>query len=130
MRLPDKWSGDYLARLFQGIGIGAVATIVVGFGWGGWTLGGTAAKLRTAAVEQAYVTALAPGCAEKFAARPGAAVKKAALLKADSWKRDEFVPKKLITLPGATSHSSDLLEACFKLIKEPMVPDGTQAQKG
>ena len=42
MKLPPILQGESLTRLLQGIAIGAVATIAVGFYWGGWTLGSTA----------------------------------------------------------------------------------------
>ena len=45
MDMPEMLQGDSPVRLFQGALAGAVATMVIGFAWGGWTLGGTAAKL-------------------------------------------------------------------------------------
>ena len=39
MQLPSMLEGDSLKRLLQGAAVGAVATIFVGFYWGGWSLG-------------------------------------------------------------------------------------------
>jgi hypothetical protein len=116
MKLPPFLQGDSLTRLLQGIAIGAVGAIIVGFYWGGWMLGSTADKMAMQRTETAVVAALAPECAAKFAALPDAAAKKAALAKVDSWKRSEEFPKELVTLPGGTSPNSDLVEACFKLV--------------
>ena len=44
MQLPSILRGDSLTRLLQGAAAGAVTTMIVGFNWGGWTLGSTAAK--------------------------------------------------------------------------------------
>jgi len=116
MKLPPILQGESLTRLIQGIAIGAVATIVVGFYWGGWTLGSTAEKMAQQRSETAVVAVLAPVCAEKFAALPDAAAKKVALAKVDSWKRSDEFPKDLVTLKGETSPNSDLVDACYKLV--------------
>jgi hypothetical protein len=39
MQLPSILQGESLKRLLQGAAVGAVATIFVGFSWGGWSLG-------------------------------------------------------------------------------------------
>ena len=45
MQLPAIFQGDSLTRLMQGAFAGCLATVVIGFGWGGWTLGNTATKM-------------------------------------------------------------------------------------
>ena len=85
--------GESLTRLLQGVAAGAVATVVVGFGWGGWSLGSTADKMASEQSERAVVAALAPVCADKFRALPDAAAKTVALSKEDSWKRSGGVPQ-------------------------------------
>ena len=45
MQVPSMLQGESLKRLLQGAAVGAVATIAVGFGWGGWTLGSTADRI-------------------------------------------------------------------------------------
>jgi len=45
MQVPSILRGESRTRLLQGIAIGAVASMVVGFSWGGWITGGTAIKL-------------------------------------------------------------------------------------
>ena len=119
MQLPSILQGESLTRLMQGAAAGAVATIVVGFYWGGWTLGGTAEKIAKERSELAVVTALAPVCAANFRALPDAEAKKVALSKVDSWKRVEEFPKEFVTLPGESSPSSALVDACYTLLFAP-----------
>ena len=39
MQVPSMLQGESLKRLLQGAAAGAVATMFVGFSWGGWSLG-------------------------------------------------------------------------------------------
>src|ERR1700747_2284624 len=45
MELPSILQGESLTRLLQGAAAGAVATMFVGFYWGGWCLGSTADQM-------------------------------------------------------------------------------------
>ena len=116
MQIPSILQGESLTRLLQGAVAGAVATVVVGFSWGGWSLGSTANKMANEQSERAVVAALAPVCADKFRALPDAAAKTVALSKADSWNRAAEFPKEFITLPGETYPSSALVNACYALL--------------
>ena len=111
--------GESLTRLLQGAAAGAVATIFIGFNWGGWSLGSTAHKMAKDQSELAVVAALAPVCADKFRAQPDAAAKTVALSKVDSWKRADQFPKEFVTLPGETYPSSALANACYALLMAP-----------
>jgi hypothetical protein len=119
MQVPSMLQGESLTRLLQGAAAGVVATVVVGFGWGGWSLGSTANKMANEQSERAVIAALAPVCADKFRALPDAAAKTAELSKADSWKRSEEFPKEFVTLPGETYPSSALVYACSTLLLAP-----------
>jgi hypothetical protein len=119
MQLPLLLQGESLTRLLQGATVGAVATVVVGFNWGGWSLGSTADKMAKEQSNLAVIAALAPVCADKFRALPDAAAKTVALSKIDSWKRAEEFPKELVTLPGETYPSSALVGACYALLTAP-----------
>ncbi len=33
--------GDSPALLFQGLAVGVIGTLIIGFGWSGWNTGGT-----------------------------------------------------------------------------------------
>ena len=119
MQVPSMLQGESLTRLLQGAAAGAVAMVVVGFGWGGWSLGSTANKMANEQSERAVIAALAPVCADKFRALPDAAAKTVALSKEDSWKRSEEFPKEFVTLPGETYPSSALVYACTTLLLAP-----------
>jgi hypothetical protein len=45
MQVPSILQGETLKRLLQGAVAGAIATMVVGFNWGGWSFGSTADKM-------------------------------------------------------------------------------------
>ena len=119
MQVPSILQGESLKRLLQGAAVGAVATIVVGFSWGGWSLGSTADKMAKEQSERAVVAALAPVCADKFRALPDAEAKTIALSKVEAWKRGEEFPKEFVTLPGETYPSSALAYACSTLLLAP-----------
>ncbi len=95
---------------------GAIAWWVVLAFVFGWTSAGTAQKQAAVQSDTAVVSALAPICAGKFLAQQDAAVKKAALARAESWKRNEQFPKDWVTLPGGYSPDAHLVEACSALV--------------
>ena len=119
MQVPSILRGESLKRLLQGAAAGAVATMIVGFYWGGWSLGSTADKMAKERSELAVVAALAPVCADKFRALPDAEAKQVALSKVDSWKRRDEFPKEFVTLPGESYPSSALVDACSTLLLAP-----------
>jgi hypothetical protein len=119
MQVPSILQGESLTRLLQGAAVGAVATMIVGFNWGGWSLGSTADKMAKDQSNLAVVAALAPVCADKFRALPDSEAKKVALSKVDSWKRVDEFPKELVTLPGQSYPSSALVDACSTLLLAP-----------
>ena len=75
MQVPSILQGDSLKRLLQGAFIGFLATVIVGFGWGGWTLGSTAKELAEKSASSAAIAALAPICVDKFQRAAGAEAK-------------------------------------------------------
>ena len=119
MQVPSIFQGESLKCLLQGAVVGAVATIVVGFNWGGWSLGSTADKMATEQSKLAVAAALAPVCADKFRAQPDAAARTIALSKVYPWNRAAEFPKELVTLPGETDPSSALVDACYALLLAP-----------
>ena len=119
MQLPPFLQGDSVTRLLQGAAAGAVATMIVGFYWGDWSLGSTADKMAKERSELAVVAALAPVCADKFRALPDAEAKQVALSKVDLWKRRDEFPKDFVTVPGESYPSSGLVDACYTLLLAP-----------
>ena len=119
MQVPSMLQGELLKRLLQGAAAGAIATIVMGFSWGGWSLASTANEMAKQRSERAVVLALAPVCADKFRALPDSEAKKVALSKVDSWKRRDEFPKEFVTLPGELYPNSALVDACYTLLLAP-----------
>ena len=119
MQVPSILQGKSLTRLLQGAAVGAIATMFIGFYWGGWSLARTADKMAKERSELAVIAALAPVCADKFRALPDFDAKKVALSKVDSWKRRDEFPKELVTLPGDSYPNSALVDACYTLLLAP-----------
>ncbi len=117
MRLPPILQPDSRTRLIQGAIAGAIITIVVGFGFAGWTLGGTAEKMAADRTNAAVVAALAPICVNRFTQGAESAAKLVALKKIDSWKQDMFVVEGgWATFPGNQEPNRDVAEACAKIL--------------
>ena len=111
--------GDSPKRLFQGLAVGVIGTLIIGFGWGGWNLGGTVDQKVETASRTSMVTALAPICADKFERAAKAdndlVVKLAAV---DSWMRDDHLMKAgWATFPGRAEPDRDVASACATLLK-------------
>ena len=94
--------------------IGAVASMVVGFSWGGWVTGGTADKLAVERADTAVLAALTPICVEKFLQNSDAKANLASLQKISSnWEQGQYLEKGgWATPPGATSSDYHLARAC------------------
>ena len=120
MTLPAILQGDSLTRLLQGAAAGAIATLIVGFYWGGWVTGGTARKDAALAAHNAMVVALAPICADRFRAQGDGPAKIAELAKASSWERGSVVEKSGFALmPGSKTTDSDVARACAEMLATP-----------
>jgi hypothetical protein len=120
MQVPSILVGESRTRLLQGIAIGAVASIVIGFSWGGWVTGATANKLAAEQASTAVVTVLTPICVEKFMQNGAAQANLVALRKISSnWEQGQYLEKGgWATRPGATSSDYELARACAaKLIE-------------
>jgi dienelactone hydrolase len=91
--LSQKWS-DFRATKAQlfwtGVGC-AVATMVVGFTWGGWTTGGSAQLAAAQAGTTARQELAAAICVERFNAGGDATAQLAALREMSSWERGKFI---------------------------------------
>jgi len=70
-----------------------VATLILGFTWGGWM---TAASARKAVVQASYdarADMAAAICVQRFGASPDRVANLATLKGTDTWKRDEYIVK-------------------------------------
>src|SRR5687768_13138897 len=91
-----------------GVVFGAVGSMIVGFGWLGWTLDHTAKRLVVEGRESAVIATLTPFCVANYLKQPDA-TKKLAVLRADSSsyaQRDIIEKSGFATMPGSTEPSS------------------------
>jgi len=117
MQLPLILQEDSLKRLLQGAFIGFLATVIVGFGWGGWTLGSTAKELAEKSASSAAIAALAPICVDNFRRAAGAEANLVELKKVSSWQQTSFVEKGgWATLPGSDVANSSVAHACAEML--------------
>ena len=113
MEMPAMLKGESLTRLAQGAAVGAVATMIIGFYWGGWVLGKTAENNATMLVNAALVKAYGPVCIERFKQQPNVDAKWVELTKVDTWRRDSYIKESgFATPPGSTSPNSAVADAC------------------
>jgi hypothetical protein len=121
VQLPAILEGASLTRLLQGAAVGAIATIIIGFSWGGWMLGSTAKKLASDETRSAIVTVAAPACAEHFANKANDE-KWAEYQKVDTWRRDTYIKDAgYATMTGLAndySTSSAIADACVKALNK------------
>ena len=99
--------------------LSVVATMVVGFGWGGWTTSGTALAMADKAAENARATLAAEICTAQFQLNPDAAAQLTALNKLESWDRADFIRKGgWANLPG----HKELVSGSADLCAQQLVP--------
>jgi hypothetical protein len=92
-----------------------LATIVVGFGWGGWTRGSTAEEMATTAATSARAELAAAICEHGFMKSSNATSELATLKGADSWKRNGLIEAGgWVTLPGGEKPVSGAAELCVQ----------------
>ena len=111
--------GDSPTRIIQGLVVGAVATMIIGFSWGGWHTGGTVKEMVSDATEKATVIALAPICADRFqkAAKEDNTLI-AALGAVSYWQRDAHMMENgWATFSGSPEPNRTVAEACANMLK-------------
>ena len=91
-----------------------VATMVVGFSWGGWVTGSTSRAMAATAGDAARGDLATAICLEKFNAAPDAAAKHAELKAlTDNYKKRQFVEAGgWATMPGQTNPDKLGLQGC------------------
>jgi hypothetical protein len=93
--------------------LSVIATMIVGFMWGGWTTSGTASAMADKAAEGARATLAAEICTAQFNRNPDAATQLTALNKLDSWDRSDFIRKGgWANLPGLKDLVSGSADLC------------------
>ena len=108
MRIPSILQGEARTRFLQGITFGAIATMTIGFVWGGWVTSGTARGMSAVAESSGRMSVLVPMCVAQFTAADGAIAKFKA---ASSYSRDGAIGEFVKTV-ASTSMDYSLARAC------------------
>ena len=117
MEMSAILRGDSLPRLLPGAAAGAVATLVIGFYWGGWVTGSAAKDMVERSTSAAVVTALSPICVDKFQRSAETTTNLAELKKLSSYQQGSFVEKGgWATLPGGDGANSAVARACAEML--------------
>ena len=92
----------------------AVATMIIGFGWGGWVTGGTTRSLAKTAGDASRAELASVICVERFKAAPDSAAKLVEFKAiTDSYKKRQFVETGgWATMPGQKSSDRLAAEGC------------------
>ncbi|MBB2671266.1 UNVERIFIED_ORG: hypothetical protein GGE44_000807 [Rhizobium esperanzae] len=92
----------------------AIATMVIGFSWGGWVTGGTSSKTAAAAGDIARGELASAICVERFNAAPDASAKLIEFKAiTEGYKQRQFIEAGgWATMPGQTSADSRSVQGC------------------
>jgi hypothetical protein len=120
MEISSMLRGEAPKRMLQGALIGAAATMLIGFNWGGWVLGGTAQDMAQKSASTAVVAALVPICVEQFQQGSDAPAKLVELKKISSWEQSAYIEKGgWSAMPGGkAANVSGLSQACALALRD------------
>jgi hypothetical protein len=100
-----------------------VATMIVGFYWGGWVTGSSAQAMAGKATADARAQLAAAVCVNRFESAGDAAVQLASLKKTDSWQRDDFIKNGgWVTIPGTKDPVSGASDLCVDQLMKAQLP--------
>ncbi len=117
--IPSMFQGESRTRLLQGAGFGALATVVLGFGFGGWVLAGTAEQQSADSAQSAVVAVLAPICADNFQQAADASEKLVSFKKEAVYQQVRFVEEGgWAVLPGSKQAGAGVARACAALLRK------------
>jgi hypothetical protein len=119
MSFAEKWSAARPTKtlLFWSCVGSAVATMIIGFAWGGWVRGATAQNMAEAKAERAVVKRLAPICVAQFKQDPARDAKLKALEALSVYERSDYVQKQgWATMPGEKEPDDQIADKCATLI--------------
>ena len=108
----------WLKPAIMGAIAGGIATMIVGFNYGGWYLGSSAETLAQKKSDAAVVAALVPVCVSQSKTDPNATAKFAQFgAITSSYERRDFVMKAgWATMPKADAPNQDLASACAEVL--------------
>lgn len=97
-----------------------IATIVVGFAWGGWVTGGTAQEMAATAADEGRAELAAVICVEKFLAAPNSTAQLTELKGTDSsYRQRQFIEKgKWAIMPDREAATRQAASLCADRLVE------------
>jgi hypothetical protein len=96
-----------------------VATVIIGFTWGGWVTGGAAERMASQGATAARADLAATLCVSRFATGPDAVVNLASLKASDSWTRSDLIEKGgWATLAGTDKPVSGAADLCARRLMD------------
>jgi hypothetical protein len=121
MQVPSILQGDSATRLLQGMAAGAVATLFVGFYWGGWVTGSTAKSMASAAETNGQMSVLVPLCVSQFMSTDGAVAK----LKATPYGHDDVI-REFVSKVADTQMDYGFARACATGVDDAVAKTATK----
>ena len=107
-----------------------VATIVIGFAWGGWVTGATAKAMAEDAADAAKAELVASACVNRFMAAPDAKAQLATLKEKNSWERDDYLEKEgWVSITKGDDPVDDAADLCVERLMKAEAPTSGNTQK-
>jgi hypothetical protein len=123
MKVPAMFQREARTRLFQGIAFGAVATMTIGFIWGGWMTEESARLMRAAAENNGRMSVLVPLCVAQFTATDGAMAR----FKTSSVYSRENLVSEVVKNVASTNMDYALAKACASSIDLELAKTATKS---
>jgi hypothetical protein len=123
MQVPAILRGESRTRLLQGMALGAIATMIVGFNWGGWVTGGTARSMAAQAGTTGQMSVLVPMCVAQFMATDGAIAK---LKAAPAYGHDDVV-REFIKKVADTQMDYAFARVCAAAVDDALAKSATKS---
>jgi hypothetical protein len=124
-----RWAAYRPSKTLYGWSIvgAVVATIIVGFTWGGWVTEGGAKEMAASAATEAHDQLASAVCVGKVMASPDAHAVIVSLKAQDSYDRGSVVQKGgWATMPGQEDADSDIADSCAQTLAS-MTPPAAPA---
>ena len=117
--LGQKWSASRPTKtvVFWSWIASIVVTMIIGFTWGGWVMGGTAQKMADVIGKDAVVKRPAPVCVVQFRQDTRKDQKLKGLKETGTWEQVDYVKKQgWATIAGEREPDSKVAGECVKLL--------------
>jgi hypothetical protein len=123
--LLERWENYQASKtvVFWACAACVVATLFIGFGWGGWVRGSTAEQMAAQAATEARADLAAAVCVTRFEAGSDAVADLATLKSHDSWERSDYLEKGgWVTLAGMKQPIAGAANLCVERLMQAPPP--------